>query len=280
MRKFITGFIAIVMVVLILGSCESKKNPPELPPYESMAIDFSKFDINQSKVATDGDKSTEAIGINYTYAAINVAVFSTILSANLAVPVTCFQNSFSKEPTFLGDGTWQWNFDYPLLGGTYHARLTGEVRSNDVKWEMNISRDGIGAFNEFMWYEGTSLSDGSGGQWILKHSQQFQEPLLQIDWERTGTEIGMIKYTNVRELENNRTENVQYGAYIEAGLTEGELDAYYNIHVYDIWTIHDFADINIEWSTTTYNGRVKSPLFFTNVDWHCWDGAGADMVCE
>jgi hypothetical protein len=280
MKKIVSGFLAITLVYLMLVSCESKKDPPALPPYESMAIDFSKFDINQGKAATDGQKSTEVIGINYTYAAINVGVFSALLTVTLAVPVACFYNSFSQEPVFLSDATWQWSTEYTAFGGTYHARLTGQVRSNDVKWEMYISRDGIGAFDEFMWYEGTSLSDGSGGQWILKHSQQFQEPMLQIDWERTGSEVGMVKYTNIRELDNDRSPNVQDGAFIEAGLTDGDLNAYYSIHVYDTWTLNDFADVNIEWNTTTYNGRVKSPLFYSNVDWHCWDGTGADVVCE
>jgi hypothetical protein len=280
MKKIVSGFLAITLVSLMFVSCEKKGEAPTLPPYESMAIDFSKFDINQSKSAVGDLKSTEVVGLNYTYAALNVGVFSAIIGVTLVVPVTCFYNSFSIEPVFLGDATWQWSVDYTAFGGTYHARLTGEVRSNDVKWEMYISRDGIGAFNEFMWYEGTSSSDGSGGQWILKHSQQFQEPLLQIDWERSGSEVGLVKYTIIRELENDRSPNVQNGAYIETGLVNGDLDAYYTIHVYDALTLHDFADINIEWSTTTYNGRVKSPLFYTNVDWHCWDGTGADVSCE
>ncbi len=280
MKKLFSGFLAITLVYLMCVSCESKKDPPELPPYESMAIDFSKFTVNETKSAVDGLKSTEAVGVNYGYSALNVGVFNLILTGTLVVPVACFYNSFTQNPVFLGDATWQWSCDYTAFGGTYHARLTGEVRSEDVKWEMYISRDGIGAFGEFMWYEGTSLSDGSGGQWTLKHSQQFQEPMLRIDWERTGTEVGKVKYTNIRELDDTRNPNVQYGAFIEYGLVGGDLNAYYDIHVFDTWTLHDFADVNIEWSTVTYNGRVKSPLFFGNEDWHCWDGYGADITCE
>lgn len=57
---------------------------------------------------------------------------------------------------------------------------------------MNISKSGIGAFDEILWYEGTSKLDGTSGQWILNHSQAFPEPMLQIDWTKAGTGIGIL----------------------------------------------------------------------------------------
>lgn len=281
MKKLASGFLAITLVSLTFISCERKGEAPELPPYESMAIDFSKFKVNDTKSAVGDLKNTETgTKLNFTYAALNVAYFNTILTVTLAVPVLAFQNSFNQVPVFLGDATWQWSCDYEYFGGAYHARLTGEVRSDDVKWEMYISRTGIGAFGEFLWYEGTSQSDGSGGQWILNHSQVYQEPSLQIDWERTGDSIGWIKYEIIRELNDQRADNVYMGSFIEADHSDAAMDASYNIHVYDIWTLQDFADVNIEWSTTEYYGHVKSPLFYNNADWHCWDGYGYDITCE
>ena len=60
---------------------------------------------------------------------------------------------------------------------------------------MYISREGIGAFSELLWYQGTSNLDGKSGQWVLNHSQAFPEPMLQIDWTVSGSDVGNIKYT-------------------------------------------------------------------------------------
>lgn len=283
MKKRVSGFLALTLLSLVFISCESKKEntPPELPPYESMAIDFSKFQVNDSKSAVDGLKSTETgTMLNYTYAALNVGVFNVVLVGTLAIPVTAFYHSFSQEPVFLENATWEWSYDYQIIGATYHARLTGEVRSEDVKWEMFISKEGIGAFEEFMWFEGTSLLDGTGGNWTLNYNHVYQEPLLQIDWVRSGEEVGQVTYTNVRELNDDRSENVQYGAAVEAGLIEGDPDAYYTIHVFDEVTAHAFIDVFIEWSTTNYNGHVKSESFYGDDVWHCWDSYGFDITCE
>ena len=49
-----------------------------------------------------------------------------------------------------------------MFGATYTARLTGEIRTDDIQWEMYITRTGINAYAEFKWYEGTSDLDGNG----------------------------------------------------------------------------------------------------------------------
>ena len=112
---------------------------------------------------------------------------------------------------------------------------------------MYLAVDGIGGFPEFLWFYGTSDLDGHGGQWTLNHSYEFQE-------------------------KGN-------GNYVEAGKLIGDLDAFYNIHIYNN-DQQDFIDVNIEWSTTEYNGRVKCPEFFQTSEWNCWDGYGYDVVCE
>jgi hypothetical protein len=282
MKKLISSLLVIAVVYLISVSCERQKDKaPELPPYSSMVIDFDQFKVNDSKSAVDGLKSTETgTVVNFVYAGLNIVVFNVILTGALVVPVAAFYNSFTHDPVFLSDATWQWSYDYNSFGGTYHARLTGQVRSSDVKWEMYISKDGIGAFPEFKWFEGTSLLDGSGGQWILNVSYAFQEPLLQIDWTRSGEDVGEIQYTIVRELNNDRTPNLQYQSFIKAGFTAAELNAFYTIHVYDAANTADFVDVFIEWSTTTYNGHVKSSSYYKDDAWHCWDSYGYDISCE
>ena len=57
-----------------------------------------------------------------------------------------------------------------MAGSTYTARLTGQIRTSDVAWKMYITKEGTGGFPEFVWFEGTSKLDGTGGQWILNQS--------------------------------------------------------------------------------------------------------------
>jgi len=275
MKHAISFILTLAILNVMLVSCERQdKEPPELPPYESMAIDFNKFTV-QEKAAIDNLKSTtDTTMYNYQFAYLNVGFFSLILTVTLVVPVAAFYHSFSVEPAFLGDATWQWSYDYIVLGGTYTARLTGQVRASDVKWEMYISKVGIGGFDEFKWYEGTSLLDGTGGQWILNQSAQYPDAMLQINWERTGTEMGEVKYTDVMVLDNDTSPNEGFGSYIEAGITEGDLDAYYNIYLAE-----SEYYVYIEWSITEYYGRVMAEDSYLGPGWHCWDNYGYDIVC-
>jgi hypothetical protein len=131
----------------------------------------------------------------------------------------------------------------------------------------------------FLWYEGTSARDGISGQWILYHSHEFQEKVLQIDWEKESDQIASLTYTAVRELKDDRTTEPFKGSYLTYGLQEGDYNAFYNVHFYDIWTT-SFVDAYIDWSTTEYNGRVKAQYHFQDTEWHCWDNSGADALCN
>ena len=277
MKKLLSFLLTLAILNIVSVSCErQEKDPPELPPYESMAIDFSKFTVEDEVKGAFGDKSTQdGTREHYNYAAFNVAVFNIILTATLVVPVAAFATAVHHQPVFIGDATWEWSYTVDGFASSYTARLTGQVRSNDVLWEMYISKSGVGAFDEFKWYEGTSLLDGTGGQWILYQSYIHPEALLQIDWERNGAEMGTVKYTNVQVLTNNGAPNEGYGSYIEAGKTDDPfMDAFYNIHLAE-----SNNDVFIEWSTTEYYGRVMSESWF-GPGWNCWDNYGYDIECN
>jgi hypothetical protein len=160
--------------------------------------------------------------------------------------------------------------------------MTGTIRAEDVKWEMYISKSGIGEHPEFLWFEGTSDLDGDGGQWILYQSYAVQEAALQIDWSKTGDEVGSVKYTYIKETDNLlEPQQLTEGSYLQYGLTDDVLNAFYNID----YNTRDRADsanyqVNIEWSTTAYNGRIKAEHYFHNANWHCWDSLGFDTSCE
>ena len=278
MKNLVNILLVFVLTSVLFCGCEKKGDPPVLPPAESMNIDFSNFS-EQEKSAPIGFDTKGVENVNWTFSAFVANIWNHILVDYLAVPVAAFKIAVNKKPSYLADKKWEWRYSVEAVGGKYNARLTGQAGENDVKWEMYLAREGIGGFGEFLWFEGTSGKDGKSGQWILNHSSQFPEPLLKIDWTYDGVKIGGIRYTYIRELKDNRTEDPFKNSYIEYGLSGNPLNAFYNVHFYESLFVQDFVDVNIEWSTTEHNGRVKANYFFKDDNWHCWDGNGNDAVC-
>ena len=276
MRK-ILSLIAVVTLLTIFSGCEKKGNPPALPPVETMKIDFSNFTtVAKSAEIIATDAAVKGVGNgNYQYASTVARFWNSILTVNLAIPVAAFAESFNHSAVYLDKKSWQWSYNVTVAGATYKARLTGLIRDNDVKWEMYISKEGIGAFAEVLWFDGTSTLDGKSGQWNLynKTDALVTEPLLQIDWTRTNDTVGSVKYTYIKNDSAN-------GSYIEYGLTSSPLNAFYNIHLYESTYLRTFVDVFIEWSTTTHNGHVKAFYQYTDNDWHCWNANGNDVVCN
>jgi hypothetical protein len=282
MKKTTSISLLVMLFVGLFSGCEKKENPPAptLPPSATMSIDFSNFAAKKS--VSTGDIATGITVVdksNYVLASTIAGVWNTILALNLAVPVASFNLAVNNTPVYIDNKKWEWRYNFTVIGATYKARLTGEVRTTDVKWEMYISKEGVGAFSELLWYEGTSKLDGKSGQWILNHSQAFPEPVLQIDWETLGSGISNIKYTYIRDKKDDRTTDFFKTSYIEYGLTSNTLNAFYNVHqntgVQDV-----FNDVYIEWSTANHNGHIKANYHFQDDLWHCWNGTGENVTCN
>lgn len=254
--------LSLTLIFLLIAGCFSgckkdKGDPPALPPAESMLIDFSNF-IGTSKSSEIGFDSKGIENLNWETAALIVGTWRTLIVVTLAIPVTSFKIAVDQDPVYLSDKKWQWSYNVNAAGVTYKARLTGAIGASDVKWEMYITD----AVAEFKWFEGTSKLDGTGGQWLLSESNLVQTPILQIDWTKSGTAMGTMKYTYLKSGSSN-------GAYIEHGLTSNSLNAYFTIHYYSA-ALGRFSDVNIEWNTTSRNGRIKSSDY-ANGQWQCWD---------
>ncbi len=282
MKNYLSGLLGLLFVLFVFSACEKDEDetgtPPAIPPYETMSTDFGTF---TDKTKTAETLLTDTTKWNYALAGITAGYWNIMLTVTLAVPVASFAESFKNEAVFIGDKTWEWSYEVKGFAATYKARLTGQMRPDDIKWEMYVAKEGVGEHAEFKWFEGTSALDGNSGQWVLYHSYEVQEPVLQIDWKKSGEEIGEIKYSYIRASDNGDKKQLSKDSYIQYGLTEEGYDAFYNIH----YTTRDieaegFLDVNIEWSTTNYNGRIKAEHYFNNAEWHCWDNLGYDAVCK
>lgn len=272
----------ITYLVIILGfiggfftGCnKDTEDPPVLPPVESMNIDFSNFDTEKKHASYSMSKGIE--NANWEFSAFVAGTWNSIIVTTLAIPVITFKKAVDELPVYLDDKTWEWRYEVPVFTAVYKARLTGQIRTQDVEWKMYVSREGAGGFSEFLWFQGTSELDGTSGQWILNHSSSYKEPVLQIDWEGNGTTIDKIKYTYVRVLNDSRTDDPLRTSYIEAGKQAGPYDAYYKIYYFNG---ADFSDMLVEWSSTGKHGRVKCEQFFADDLWHCWNSNYVNVIC-
>lgn len=276
-------FIAYLTVatMLLTTACSddpSSNSAPDLPPIESLAINFSAFTDNYSTSPEqiEGLSASESYG-SFATAYLTVAIWNTLLYQTLIVPVIAYEYAFTQTPVKIDDNTWQWSY---TLGGNYtdySAILTAEVLDSSVEWEMKITCNGTNAYAEFLWFEGSSQTDGSAGSWTLNHSYEFQEPVITLDWEASGGEINNTVYQFVRELDDNRDTNPFYGSTLEYGINEESNIYYYYIYYYNEY-VEDFVDVDIEMDMDDSSGRIKS----TNWDseWHCWDNTFQDIDCD
>lgn len=278
--------ISTIIALFFTISCEKSDetidaaNSLALPLYESMAIDFSDFtDDSNSGKSTALAYNDKAPNGNWFFSRIVVGVWNVALFNTLAVPVASFKTAFAHSPQDLGDNIWQWTYQVDGFTSEYTARLTGEVTGEEVLWKMYITKIGIGAFEEFLWFSGSSAMDGNSGFWILNQSPENPVAMLRIDWERTNDEIGNIRYTWVRELDEQENDDMFKDSYLEYGLQDGDFDAYFNAYAYDS-NRQDFSDVRIEWNRETFMGRVRAFDYFEDEEWHCWDGNGDDVPCE
>jgi hypothetical protein len=270
MKKIFSLVIVFLLSTGFFTCCKKDKGePPTLPPQESMTMDFSNFSSTKKSIEVlPGQKGTE--NSNWEFAATIAGIWKLIINTTLAVPVAAFKAAVDQTPVYISTKNWQWSYSVTLPSGTYKARLTGLIGSSNVQWKMYVTGVGPDTFAEFLWFEGTSNLDGSGGQWILYQNSQSPVAYLQIDWTKTSSSVGYVKYTYVK------SDNF-LNSFIEYGLTSNVLNAYYNIHYYnDV----KFSDVNIEWNTTTHNGHVKSVDYLGDSNWYCWDSNKVNTVCQ
>jgi hypothetical protein len=274
--KKITNLLTILVIIsgLLTGCNKEPEDPPTLPPVESMTIDFSNFETGKKCVGYSQSKGIE--NANWEFAALVAGYWNTIIVSTLAVPVISFNKVIDENPVYIDDRTWEWNYDFTFFTATYKARLTGQIRTTDVEWKMYISREGSGGFSEFVWFQGTSKIDGTGGQWILNYSPSYKEPVLQIDWTKSGTSLTSVRYTYVRALNDARQSDPNNGSFIEYSKMTGKYDAKYVINYYNG---ADFSEMEVQWSTIGRNGSVKCLKFFGDTEWHCWDGNYVNVAC-
>ena len=248
-------------------SCDKEptENRPELPPAESMTMDFSNF-----ASPPDAMKSSEASSVNFVLSYTTVSFWNANAALVSAIPVAAYTHALSQTPEYLGDNTWEWSFEFPLNGLNYLAKLTGTRLNNEEFFlEMVISLASLPT-QGVKWFDGIVRYDHTSADWTFY--KEGSNAVLEVAWNKDfETEAADLTYTYV-EADQEET-----GSYIMWAYSPGEVyDAAYTVSMSGGMT-------NIEWNTTTIEGRVKSPAYFEDELWHCWDSYAnglADIDCE
>jgi hypothetical protein len=271
-----TGALIVAAVMITGSGCNNAApptdTPPDVPPQSTMIIDFSDFTSGGN-----GGESTARVqqalpGANFTFAAINLAIWNTVVTVTLAVPVVAFVESFDHEPEQLDSGVWEWSYSFRINGVEHSAALQADVSNNGVDWTMLISKEG--EYTDFEWFTGQSNLAGTAGTWTLNHppgdDPENPGPFIFIEWNRDpSAETGDIKYTNITP------DSPEFGGFIFYGVTgAAPFNAFYTIA-----SAGDDRTIEIEFNTETIAGRVRDEIHFNDTEWHCWDEALQNADC-
>ncbi len=255
--NIVKALLAIGLFAILFTACQKEAivnqgTAPTLPPSNSMAIDFDSF--KQS-----GKTEDITAPFNWAFAASNIAIWHSMLSVQLIIPVTAYREAFNHTAQ-LNNGTWTWTYDFNPANNPHTATLEAVINNNEVDWSMKISNNSV---SNFEWFTGTSKLDGSGGNWSLNKSIEDPSPLLDIEWDKISNTDVAAKFTDPN-----------YNNYIEYGITNGDLNTYYNMY-----QANNSSLIEVEWNRNSYNGRVKNNQHFGDNEWHCWDSSHQDIDC-
>ncbi len=271
MKRTGTLFLgALIAIAAILSSCsddtEAPGNPPELPPKASLSVNLGNFTQNEG-----GRVDQTTAKNNFSFAALNVGFWQTIVGATIVIPSVAFEAAFDHSFEYQeSDGRWKSEYTFGQNGSMITAELFAENTGETVIWEMYLSQEG--AFDRFLWFTGESRVDNTGGEWVLHASPENPREVLTIDWDRVEGDAVYSLYTLTDETSEKS------GSYIEYGLSsESDFTHFYDVSITD--TEEDDYDLNILFNQETKVGRVKSNTYFGDSDYRCWDETLEDVDC-
>jgi len=275
MKRFHFYFLVFALVLLVgfvltcsKDSTEPQETPPALPPTNSFIMDFGSFPLNDGEPLAKTGNVLLQTRANWSWAALNVLVWNTVLFVNLAVPVAAFYASFQHDPYKEDDGSWSWSYGFTAQNNQYTAKLNCALYDNLAHWKMYISMDG--EFNEFLWYQGEGDLGYSHGTWTLYRDPADPVAYIGMEWNRNPQDgTGDIRYTNIKDEDPNKDSYIKYGT-----MTDSLYNAYYTIYHknLDNYTL-------IEWNRDSKAGRVSDKIHFQDDVWHCWDEMLYDTEC-
>ena len=263
----ISAFIFAVILIAGISSCKKEDKPeqPQLPPYESMIMDFSDFDQTPSS-----SKAVINEYNNFINAYVSVAFWNSITTSTIIIPALAYSEMLlnSGDPDLIDDNTWVWTKQFGHHDVAYTATLTA-IRLNNEEFSMEMKIASAAYPDQGMvWFDGVVRYDHTHALWNLYKFDEGAVKVIEAEWNKDfETGVSDLKYTFVEAGSD------EYGSYIISGVNPAlEYDAYYTVSL-------SSNTVNIEWDKESKAGRIKNPAYFEDSEWHCWNNMLVNIEC-
>lgn len=256
-------FLLVLSIIFLNTSCKKKDKPgeePDLPPKESLFMDFSDFDSRPDQKGTTYN--------NFVYSYLNVVFWSTISTAATILPATAYIQILGDDPDYLGDNTWEWEHYFTFQQTDYIATLTTKRLNNDeFSAEMVIAEESNPQAG-FKWFDGVVRYDHTAASWNLYKNGTTPVKVLEVEWTIDyEDDTSSLTYVYVEPGQAETGSSITLGK-------DPSLD-------YNAWYTIDLSaeTVEIEWDIITKAGRVRNEDYFLDNEWHCWDSNLSDIEC-
>ncbi|MBS0012186.1 MAG: hypothetical protein KFF49_12300 [Bacteroidales bacterium] len=255
--------LLIASLTVINTSCKGDKpgEKPQLPPQESLLMDFSDFD---ERPDLKGKGTTYN---NFVYSFLNVAFWHTVTTASLALPATAYVQLLNQNAMYLGDNSWQWSYTVTYEQTVYVASLTSKRLSDEeFSIELVIALESNPEAG-FKWIDGIVRYDHTSASYNVYKNAASPVKVIEIDWTYLELNTSSLTYTYVEPGQDETGSSITFGK--DPSL---EYNAWYTISL-------SSETIEIEWDMATKAGRVRNQAYFLDNEWHCWDASLVDIDC-
>lgn len=265
MKKYlsISKTILTFLIVASLASCNScdKVDPdekPNLPPQESLFMDFSDFNERPDEKGTTYN--------NFVYSFLNVAFWNTLGTVTLAPPAVAYVSILQQNARYLGDNSWEWVAYFTYNQTNYVGTLTTLRLDNETYSVELVVAPESNPDSEFKWVDGVVRYDLTSASYNIYINPGNPVKALEVDWVNEDN-TSSLTYTYTVPGETETGSSINYS--VDPSLT---YDASYTINL-------SGETIEIEWDRASKAGRVRNEDYFLDNEWHCWDSNLVDIDC-
>jgi len=230
MKRFATYMTLCLVVVvssLSMTACSKDEglvvvgagdSPPQLPSQSTMLMDLSFFGIegmpSQSQMAASSESMAATSAgekSNWIQAVVRAIFVHLTLYDVLEEPVAAFAIAIHSVPQPQDDGSYLWTYIFVDEGLEYSIFLYGLEVGNRVEWRMEVSSNNPDLpLDHFVWFDGESMKDESGGFWqfyvpaetsaaltgLVATEGTEGVPVARIDWVHNGSKDNALTVTN------------------------------------------------------------------------------------
>lgn len=250
MKNFLKTALVAGILCLAMSSCQKDDSgrAPRIPSVETVRIDLSSLPVTKA-----GPSSETLAGL------VDVLdnIWGHIYQQLINIPVGGLEIVADAQPVRDGN-VWTWKVsDYNCLGQKYEVALVGKERGNKVEWELSVSRNGLGGFQNYTWITGWSKKDGSEGQWMVSVGPGDTDVLVTSDWKAENGTVMDCRLTYNLGHAIGHIGSFFNGSYIEY-INGASDNAYTNTLVARYFQIgHIEAGATVEWNYRTGACRFR-----------------------